>query len=80
MFSGPDLKWMEDTTPNGWAWSLIGVPAVLGWLAVGICWFLEPRLAVEVSPLAWAVWTVLGWYALLAVLIFGWIALLLILS
>jgi len=59
---------LDDATGNGVAWSLIGIPASLAWVAAALCWFIEPRIAAEVSPLAWAMWTALGWYGLLFVL------------
>lgn len=61
---------LERTTPNGFAWAVLGIPSILAWVAAGLCWFLEPRLAIEVYPLAWAAYAALGWYAFLIV-IFG---------
>lgn len=71
-----NFHWLEDSTPNGWAWALAGIPATLAWLAAALCWFLEPRLAAEVSPLAWAMWAALGWYGILVVIFGGWLGLL----
>lgn len=67
---------LENSTPNGWAWALAGIPATLAWLVAALCWFIEPRLAAEVSPLAWAMWAAIGWYGLLALILGGRLALL----
>lgn len=75
-----NIHWLEHSTLNGWAWSLAGIPAVLAWIAMALCWFVEPRLAVEVSPLMWAMWAVLGWYGILVVIFGGWLGLLVIAS
>lgn len=53
------------TKNTDFAWIIIGIPAVLAWLAYGLCWLLEPRLAVEVSPIVWAEYAAGGWYAIL---------------
>lgn len=71
-----NFHWLENATGNGVAWALIGIPAALAWIAAALCWFLEPRLVAEVSPLAWAMWAALGWYGLLFVIFGGWLALL----
>ena len=51
-----NFHWLESSTPNGWAWATIGIPAALAWIAAALCWFLEPRLAAEG-----------GWLGLLAI-------------
>ena len=67
---------LDGATGGGVAWCLIGVPAVLAWVAAALCWFIEPRLVAEVYPLTWAMWAALGWYGLLFVIFGGWLALL----
>ena len=71
-----NFHWLESSTPNGWAWATIGIPAALAWIAAALCWFLEPRLAAEVEPLTWAMWAALGWYGLLLAAFGGWLGLL----
>lgn len=71
-----NIHWLENSTANGWAWALAGIPATLAWLAAALCWFIEPRLAADVSPMAWAMWAAIGWYGLLVVIFGGWLGLL----
>lgn len=54
---------------SDFAWIVIGIPAVLAWLAYGLCWLLEPRLAAEVSPIMWAGYAASGWYILMALIL-----------
>lgn len=70
-----NFNWFNYTTANGWAWLLAGIPAILAWIAVAICWFVEPRLAMEVSPLTWAMYVAMGWYGLLIAFFSGWFGL-----
>lgn len=71
---------LEHATSNGVAWALIGIPATLAWIAAALCWFIEPRLAVEVDPLIWAMWAAAGWYGLLFAIYGGWLALFVLLA
>ena len=51
-----------------------GIPAILAWIAYGLCWLLEPRLAGEQNPIVWAGYAAGGWYLAMAVFIGGpWI-------
>jgi len=68
----------EGTTPNMWAWIILGVPSVLAWVAAGLAVLLEPHLGGDVYPLWWAFHTVAGWYSLMVVVFFGWVGLLVV--
>ena len=70
-----NINWLGYTTANGWAWMLAGIPAIVAWIAVAICWFVEPRLTMEVSPLTWAMYIAMGWYGLLIAFFGGWLGL-----
>jgi hypothetical protein len=73
---GRDINLAENLTANGFAWIAFGVPAILAWIAAALCWFIEPRLTVEASPLIWAMYAAGGWYALLVLVFGGWLGLL----
>lgn len=75
-----NAEWLRDTTGNQWAWALIGIPAVLGWLAIGIGWLVAPRLTVEIAPLVWGMFAVAGWYGLLICCVSGWAGLFVLMS
>ena len=49
----------------------LGIPAVLAWIAYGLCWLIEPRLTSEQDPLLWAAYAAGGWYVLMAFIIGG---------
>lgn len=54
----------------------VTIPAVLAWLAYGLCWLLAPRMATEQSPIVWAGYAAGGWYLLWAVIFGGpWVLL-----
>ena len=60
---------MKDDTP---VFALaLGIPAVLAWIAYGLCWLIEPRLTSEQNPLVWAAYAAGGWYVLMAVFVGG---------
>ena len=60
---------MKDDTP---VFALaLGIPAVLAWIAYGLCWLIEPRLTSEQDPLLWAAYAAGGWYVLMAFIIGG---------
>lgn len=48
-----------------------GIPAILGWLAYGLCWLINPRLAAEQDPLIWAAYAAGGWYAFWVMILGG---------
>lgn len=31
---------------RAWGWFMIGLPAVIGWLAYGLAWLLQPRMGL----------------------------------
>ncbi len=33
---------------------LLGIPALIAWIAYGLCWLLDPRIAGVQSPAEWA--------------------------
>jgi hypothetical protein len=49
----------------------IGIPAMIAWIAYGLCWLIEPRLATDQNPLIWAAYAAGGWYLIIAVLVGG---------
>ncbi len=60
---------MKDDTP---VFALaLGIPAVLAWIAYGICWLIEPRLTSEQNPLLWAAYAAGGWYIAIAAIVGG---------
>ncbi len=50
---------------------LLGVPALLAWLAYGFAWLIGPHLAVEPSPLLWAGYAAGGYYLMIAFVVGG---------
>lgn len=64
------------TSPDaeeGRAWFAIlgGIPAILAWIAYGLCWLLEPRLVGEQDPLLWAGYTAGTYYLIVATFVVG---------
>lgn len=49
----------------------IGIPAMLAWIAYGLCWLIEPRLTTDQNPLVWAACAAGGWYLIMGVIIGG---------
>ena len=62
---------MNGITGNGILWLLLGIPAILAWIAYGMAWLLAPHLVGEVSQIHWALYTAGGWYLILFVLAGG---------
>ena len=58
-----------DDTP--WFGLVLGFPALLGWLAYGICWLLDGRLGGGTDALFWAGSAVAIYYALMISLVIG---------
>lgn len=58
---------------EGRAWFALlgGIPAIIAWLAYGLCWLLDPRIAGEQDPLMWAGYAAGGWYMIAAMIAFG---------
>lgn len=56
-------------TKNDAAWIFLGVPALLGWIAFGSGWLLDPHLVAEVVPLMWSMYLVGVYYLMLLIVI-----------
>ncbi len=65
-------RMLDDVTGNGFAWVALGIPAILGWLAIFAAWLIAPHLTLEPIAWMWAIYAVGAWYALWIALLGGW--------
>ena len=56
---------------RAWFTFLLGLPALIGWVAYGLTWLLAPRLPMPVDPLSAAGAAVGAYYAVMAFIVLG---------
>lgn len=61
----------DEEDARAWFAILGGIPAILAWVAYGLCWLLDPRIAGEQDPITWAGYAVGAYYAIVLTFVVG---------